>query len=948
MTINCRSIKDKREEFQTAVHYLKPDIVCGTESWLKGIKPGQNPTNDAIKSSEIFPPEYDIYRNDRGTLGGGVFIMIEKSITSIEKTEFITEGELQWVKIKMKNNKDLLIGSFYMPHREQKHLDELQKSLDLINQSNITNKIITGDFNCPDINWNTHTANGPDRDIQQGLVDIMSANNFTQIHNKPTREDNLLDLVFVSNPTLVKSSINVPGISDHDIIITDMDTKIQYNKTPARKCYIYNKANWGGINDDLDELASIMESQNNQGKTVQEMWNTFKTNLFRTMDANIPNKEIRSKSNIPWIRKKHKKMIKHKQRLYNQAKKTKNWKNYRQFQKECKRELRKAEWQYVNSNIMEGLNNNNTKPFWKYVKSKRQDANGIAPLKKGTTLVNDSKGKAEILLDQFKSVFTKPSKGELPDTRIKPTQSIEKITIDQNGLTKLLKQVNPSKASGPDNIPNRILRECAEKISPILKIIFQKSLDTGELPKDWRDANISSIFKKGDKHQAENYRPVSLTSVPCKILEHIICTHMMKHLETNKILTNLNHGFRSGYSCETQLITTLNDLLTEHDQGNQIDIAILDFSKAFDTVPHDKLLHKLHQYGIRGPLHTWLSNFLTQRKMRTIVEGEQSEETSVDSGVPQGTVLGPIMFLCHINDLPDAVTSIVRLFADDCLLYRNIKHQEDHQKLQKDLENLEHWATKWGMRFNAKKCYIMSINQRTSKLYQLNNHILQQVQSNPYLGLEISNDLKWALHINNVTKKANATLGFLRRNLRNVPENCRKTAYIVLVRSIMEYGATIWNPYIKGDIDKLEKIQNRAIRFIKKDYKTRTPGSITKMRKELELDTLEERRTSLRLILMYKVVEGLVPALPPTSFVKNAKQKRQIKAKKYSDYQTVNIVNKHVCNNSKSLTIPSSKTQQYKHSFFVDTCIHWNHLPEEVVHAPSIESFKSALLKHCQ
>jgi len=134
------------------------------------------------------------------------------------------------------------------------------------------------------------------------------------------------------------------------------------------------------------------------------------------------------------------------------------------------------------------------------------------------------------------------------------------------------------------------------------------------------------------------------------------------------------------------------------------------------------------------------------------------------------------MFLCHINDLPDAVTSSVRLFANDCLLYRNIKHQEDHQKLQKDLENLEHWATIWGMGFNAKKCYIMSINQRTSKLYELNNHILQQVQSNPYLGLEISNDLKWSLHINNVTNKANATLGFLRRNLRKVPENCRKTA----------------------------------------------------------------------------------------------------------------------------------------------------------------------------
>jgi hypothetical protein len=178
-------------------------------------------------------------------------------------------------------------------------------------------------------------------------------------------------------------------------------------------------------------------------------------------------------------------------------------------------------------------------------------------------------------------------------------------------------------------------------------------LDTGELHKDWRDANISSIFKKGDKHLPGNYRPVSLTSVTCKILEHIICRHLLKHLKKKKILTNLNHGFRSGYSCETQLITTINDFLQEHDKGQQVDISILDFSKAFDTLPHDKLLHKLEQYGIKGNINSWLTNFLSTRTMRTIVEGGSSKETSVDSGVPQGTVLGPIMFLCHINDLPD-------------------------------------------------------------------------------------------------------------------------------------------------------------------------------------------------------------------------------------------------------------------------------------------------------
>ncbi|KAK3095574.1 hypothetical protein FSP39_016249 [Pinctada imbricata] len=224
------------------------------------------------------------------------------------------------------------------------------------------------------------------------------------------------------------------------------------------------------------------------------------------------------------------------------------------------------------------------------------------------------------------------------------------------------------------------------------------------------------------------------------------------------------------------------------------------------------------------------------------------------------------MFLCHINDLPDCVSLSVRLFADDCLLYRTIRNTQDHETLQKDLNNLENWANKWGMKFNAKKCYILSINKKTSKFYQLNQHVLQEVQDNPYLGLQISNDLKWNTHINNVCKKASSTLGFIRRNLRNVPQNCRKTAYISLVRSIMEYGATIWNPYLKGDIDKLEKIQNRAIRFIKKDYKSRESGCITKMREELELETLEARRLNLRLILMYKIVEGLVPALPTDKF----------------------------------------------------------------------------------
>ena len=207
----------------------------------------------------------------------------------------------------------------------------------------------------------------------------------------------------------------------------------------------------------------------------------------------------------------------------------------------------------------------------------------------------------------------------------------------------------------------------------------------------------------------------------------------------------------------------------------QTDVTILVFSKAFDTVPHDKLLYKMNRYGVHENTLKWLSSFLKDRTMKVVVvEGEESKSVKVESGVPQGTVLGPLMFLCHINDLPDSVQSQVRLFADDCLLYRPIRSVKDHEILQNDLIELEKWASRWGMKFNAKKCYVMSIRNTSSHFYELDNTILQQVISNPYLGITLSEDLQWSTHIQNITKKANSTLGFLCRNLKNCPEECRK------------------------------------------------------------------------------------------------------------------------------------------------------------------------------
>ena len=603
-----------------------------------------------------------------------------------------------------------------------------------------------------------------------------------------------------------------------------------------------------------------------------------------------------------------------------------NWKNYYFFQKECRQEIRKAEQDHINNTINEGLQNNNTKPFWQYVKSRREDSIGVAPLKKDGTLISNSKEKAQLLVKQFQSVFTKSDVSDgSPNLSTPEIADISEIKVDRQGIIKLLKNLNPRKACGPDSIPNMFLKNYAEELSLPLQNIFQSSLNSGDLPDDWKKANISCAFKKGDKHLPENYRPISLTSVCCKLLEHIVSHHIHDHFKRYNVLTDRNHGFRSGHSCETQLATTLHDLLRSYDKGNQVDICVLDFSKAFDTVPHHKLLHKLSHYGVKGNTLKWIKHFLTDRKMKVVLDGESSEEVAVESGVPQGTVLGPLLFLVHINDLPGIVSSEVRLFADDCLLYREIRKGEDHDILQEDLDRLEKWAKDWGMRFNTGKCNILSVKKKSNYQYSLNSDTLKEVDNTPYLGVLISNDLKWKPQIFKQTNKANSILGFLKRNLRNCPSYCRKSAYISLVRSVVEYGAIVWDPYEQGDIDRLERVQNRGIRFISKDYTTRKPGTITALRKQLDLPTLEQRRRDLRHNLFRRVVEGSVPGLPLTNFLEPQKEnKRQIKPKIFSDFVTTNIVERSASTHNQCFQVPPTRTNQYGNSFFIRTTIEWN------------------------
>ena len=229
------------------LEYLKSD-VCATESWLHGVKPGGAIDKNAILSSEIFPSHYKAYRNDRSSLGGGVFILAREDILSVEEPEYVTNCELEWVKIKIQGNKDLHIGAFYMPHRNVHDIEELDRSLNLITESKACRVVLVGDFNCPGIDWpSLSVSSTSDKLVHQKLIDLSIAHNLTQMQEKPTRQENTLDLYFTTNPSLVKNCTTIPGLSDHAIVVVESDTKPQYCTTPRRKHFLFGKADWPSL-----------------------------------------------------------------------------------------------------------------------------------------------------------------------------------------------------------------------------------------------------------------------------------------------------------------------------------------------------------------------------------------------------------------------------------------------------------------------------------------------------------------------------------------------------------------------------------------------------------------------------------------------------------------------------------------------------------------------------
>ena len=760
----------------------------------------------------------------------------------------------------------------------------------------------------------------------------MSDHNLHQMTDKCTRNNRILDLFFTSNPSNVNKLTTLPpiGKSDHDIVYIEIDTWLRRVRETPRKIYKFNSANWENIASDLQTTFETLKQNND--KDVDSLWNTFKVNLITSIEQNIPTKMITYKHRLPWVTNNLRKLINKKNRAYSNRKQ--NPHKFKELKKLVQKELRTAYWQYIEKMIYDIPVNepdqhqtvkSKPKNLFSYIKSTRTENSGVAPLKHNGTLVTDTQEKANILNHQFQSVFTNETNTNIPDKGTSPHPQMPDIHINNNGILKLLSNINPHKACGPDNINGRVLKELKEHVAPILTLIFTKSLQTGQTPKDWKHANVAPAFKKGEKYKPVNYRPISLTCICCKLMEHIITSNIMSHLENNSILYDLQHGFRKSRSCETQLIDFIHELNHINNRNKQTDLIIMDFAKAFDKVPHKRLLYKLHFYGIRQHTLHWIDAFLSDRTQTVVLDGTSSTSVPVTSGVPQGTVLGPILFLIYINDFPEYLQhSKLRLFADDSIIYREISSQEDCNKLQSDLNAAAQWESDWLMAFHPDKCTKLTISHKKHTFnhnYILHNHTLESVSSAKYLGVTLQSNLKWNLHYDNIISNANKSLGFLKRNLRVSNTDIKSRAYQTLVRPKLEYSCSVWDPYTSEHTQKLEMVQRRAARYAMNNY--HNTSSVTDMIDTLQWPTLAERRLKTRLCIFYKIVHCLI-AVPATHIlIPTDTRTRHSHSQTYRHIQTAK--------------------DTYKWSFFPHTIVTWNSLPQQIVQSSSIDIFREQL-----
>jgi hypothetical protein len=921
---NIDSLLNKRQELNFIVQKLKPHLICLTETLPKNCRSN-------CDDQEIKIENYTTLTNhNSSSCQRGVAIFVHISLKSSMVTFDTIASESISCEVQTKNSK-LLITTFYRsPNSNEENDNYINQHITNLSEK-YTNILIVGDFNYPDITWSNQKENPISRSSKSSRFIDSIHNSFLKQHiTKPTHFRNdqnptTIDLIITSMENSISSITHLApiGKSHHQLlyftlIMESNDTSIQTTNK-----YLFSRGNYNNINNDLSALVL------DQNYNTEQLWNIFYTNLKNTISKNVPKSSIKNKKRSQWINAHVAEEIRNKQIKYQDYIRKRNSKTYHEY---ClARNRTNATCRNAIINFEKGIAKNinkNPKAFFSYIKSKKLTKDLIPEIVHNKTVATTDLEKAQCFNNYFASNFSDNDTSILPSFNLSsvcPNQLSNDLDLSPLNIESHLISIKSFKSPGPDEIHPRILKETYHQISKHLSTIYSKVFQTSILPQIWKDANIIPIFKKGDKKLVTNYRPISLTCTIVKVFEKIIQKHIFTHLLKNNLLSPSQHGFHPGRSCETNLLTVINAWTLTVDKGIPIDNIYLDFEKAFDKVPHQHLLVKLRAYGINGRVLDWIGNFLIGRRQRVKINGKYSDWVQVKSGVPQGSVLSALLFIIYVNDIPNLISSNAALFADDTKIFYPLTSMHSHTVLQNDIDILVDWATKWGMRFNIEKCSVLHLGYKNKHhvytmydpVKQTRNNI-KSTNSETDLGIHVDNKLLFSKHTSMQVNKAIRMVFLIKRSFSYLNSFCFKRLFSALVRPYLEYCGSVYNPRLLKDKRQVENVLRKASKSVHGLQNLSYQQRLLK----INLTTMRYRLIRGDLINVYKWLNSYYNCktiLPKTN---------------------INFITR---GHSFKLEKPYCRLASRQNFFTIRIINKWNSLPNDVVNASSLISFKNKL-----
>ena len=941
-----------------------PGIFILNETWLKkSILDNEIiPTNDykvfrLDRTNKTHPPDPNIHNRFRSN-GGGVLIGIRRDLDVIStKIDIQCKAEILGVTLKFNDGKKIIICTCYrvgtLGSQNHSCIDQYLRNLRL--RRGISNICLVGDFNLPHTDWQGfHSSDS----IEQLFINSFSDLGFTQLVNHPTHnQGNILDVVLTNNSQLITDTVVDSNFlvckSDHSTVRFNIKSNVRRKKPVKREIYNFKRADWAAINEELrftdwNRLLSISD--------IDVAWNRFKTKLFECCNRHIPKIKIKCEFQPPWYDAETHDLCRQKERLHSRYKQTKSTEHYAKYS-DCRRQFKRLVKQKMKDNLLGDDNNSNsiTKKFWSYVKSKSNSHRIPEHVFLHGTFKSNAADQVELFNTHFYNQFSEPSIYNV-DVRHVGLEDPTDIDINHVRIRKILLKLNANKAQGPDGIHGKILKICAINISYPLSLLFKLSYRSSSLPDEWKLAHVVPVHKKGSKANVENYRPISLTSLVMKAFERIIRDELM--FRCSDLLDQRQHGFLPGKSCCTQLVGFCDSLALSLNKNIRSDVIYFDFARAFDSVNHDLILHKLKtQYHIDGLLLKFLVNYLKDRKQSVVIGNHKSLVCDVVSGVPQGSIIGPSLFILFLNDITEGLSpgTNINMYADDTKIWREINYENDHITLQNDIDYLMDWALLNKMKFHPSKCKVVAVSNLRPPLvnvlpeiqffYTMGHNLLDYCDVEKDLGLYINGTLNWSLHCDKLYAKANQMLGLLKRTCHFVDNpQMKRTLYLTLVRSQFEHCPIIWKPSASTSIDRLESIQKRSFKWILDDeYVSYSLDYLYHTHcKQLNILPIRYRFDFHDLKFFHSVVQGYTcVSLPDYLKPFNGSRLRT------SHLDSKCFVSEILPRNAQSSqNFTSTSARNFGHSYFYRAHLAWNKLPLSIREIENPTKFKTELLKY--